>query len=100
MNGYGYRLLTLMDRQGIRQRELAERTGISQSTISMYISGKVDMSAKNAIAISRALHVSTDSLLGLERIHSDDVDELVTIYSQLSPTRRKLLVRLARAVAE
>ena len=97
---YGYRLVQLMDDRDMRQKELAEKTGISQSTISLYISGKVDMSAKNAIAISKALHVSTDTLLGLVKPTGAAIDELVTIYSQLTPSRRKLLVRLARAVAE
>jgi DNA-binding Xre family transcriptional regulator len=57
---FSIRLRRLMYRQGITQKELAEETGISEITISNYITGKRTPSFYNVDKISKALKCSID----------------------------------------
>ena len=68
---FGQRLLNLLQKQGITQKELADRINTTEATLSRYVSGdrvpKADMLAN----IATALHTTSDYLLGIE---SDDFD--------------------------
>ncbi len=51
------------------QAQLAERIGISESTLNRFLSGQTDkLSSDNVITIASIFHVSTDFLLGLTDI--------------------------------
>jgi transcriptional regulator with XRE-family HTH domain len=51
--------------QDLKQKELQERTGLSQKHLSQIENDAVDPRASVLKKIAQALHVSTDSLLGL-----------------------------------
>ena len=57
---FGKRLNRIMIRKGMTQKELAEETGLQQSQISNYMTGKVTPSFYNADKIAKALGCSTD----------------------------------------
>ena len=59
---FGTRLRRLMFRKNVNQKELSEMTGISQMSISNYITGKSSPSFYNADRIARALDCSIDEL--------------------------------------
>lgn len=58
----GERIRRIMDKKGITQEELSNKTGISQSVISRYILGKNILGLYTADKISRALGCNLDDL--------------------------------------
>ena len=62
----GERISEMLRKQGIQQKELAERIGITEAAMSRYIAGtrepKPDVIANMAIT----LHTTSDYLLGIE----------------------------------
>ena len=56
----------LLRKQGMKQRELAERVGVSEVTISRYVHGERFPKTKILIAIAKELHTTTDYLIGQE----------------------------------
>lgn len=70
MNTFGDKLRQAMEKEGITATELSEKTGISKSTISRYLSGGYIAKQKNLLKLSLALHVEPKFLF------SDAVDEL------------------------
>ncbi len=63
----GERLARLRKERGFTQTELAEKMGILQNLVSAYERGRLRLSAEMAIRFAKALGVSTDELLGLEK---------------------------------
>lgn len=64
--GIRERIQDLLLEHNMSQAQLAERIGISESTLNRFLSGQTDkLSGDNVIAIAGIFHVSTDFLLGL-----------------------------------
>lgn len=63
--GIPNRLKKAIRQRGITQRELSEKVGISEVSMSRYCAGTRIPTAENLLAIAFALQVSTDYLLGL-----------------------------------
>jgi DNA-binding Xre family transcriptional regulator len=59
---FALRLKQLMFRRGITQKDLSEKTGISETTLSMYLTEKHTPSFYNVDKISKALQCSLDDL--------------------------------------
>ena len=59
---FSVRLRQIMFKRGITQKELSEETGISEVTLSHYITGKRTPNFYNVDKISKALRCSIDSL--------------------------------------
>nr|DAW03775.1 MAG TPA: Repressor protein CI [Caudoviricetes sp.] len=70
MNNFGDNLRKAMEKAEINATELSEKTGISKSTISRYLSGGYIAKQKNLLKLSLALHVEPKFLF------SDAVEEL------------------------
>ena len=70
-NNLGGRISDLLQKTGLTQRELAEKVGCTEVSMSRYISG--DRTPKGPIIanIASALHVSADYLLGQESAEDD-----------------------------
>jgi transcriptional regulator with XRE-family HTH domain len=61
------RLRQLRKQRGLTQKELEALSGVPQNTISrIEIGGVQEISTKTLIGLARALHVTTDCLLGLD----------------------------------
>ncbi|MBQ2956072.1 MAG: helix-turn-helix domain-containing protein [Clostridia bacterium] len=68
MSEISRRLLQLISRQGITYSELAERTGISKSTLQRYATGETARIPHDRLeALARALRVTPAYLLGWEK---------------------------------
>lgn len=59
------RLNILISENNINQRELAEKTGISEVTISRYINGQRIPTVENLVRITKVFNVSTDYIVGI-----------------------------------
>ena len=63
------RIQDLLRERNMSQAELAEKIGLSESSLSRYLSGQTDkLSAENIVAIARVFKVTTDFLLCLTDI--------------------------------
>lgn len=63
---FGFRLCQLRKKNGITQKDLAQKLGVHITTIKNWEGGNCYPDAKNICALADLLHVSADSLLGRE----------------------------------
>ena len=75
---FGNRIKTLRIKKSITQEQLAERLGVTKSTISGYELGTRYPSIDMLIKLAQSFNVSTDFLLGVDKIQSLDVKKLTT----------------------
>lgn len=64
-NKFSYILVSLMEESNMKQNVVAEKIGVSEVTISRYISGKRTPRLDIIIKIANLFKVSTDYLLGI-----------------------------------
>lgn len=84
----GLRISNALKKQGMTQKELAERIGITEAVISRYISGDREPKPDTLANIATALHTTSDFLLGIE---CEEFDH---------PRIRRLIARNASAMTE
>lgn len=71
-NIFGERLLECLQQRGMKQRDLAEATGLTEVTVSRYITGQRRPNTKILAGIANTLHVTSDMLLGKEDEHDPE----------------------------
>lgn len=64
-NKFSYNLVSLMEENNMKQNVIADQIGVSEVTISRYISGKRTPRLDIIIKIANLFNVSTDFLLGI-----------------------------------
>ena len=64
-NKFSYNLVSLMEENNMKQNVVADQIGVSEVTISRYISGKRTPRLDIIIKIANLFKVSTDYLLGI-----------------------------------
>ena len=64
-NKFSYTLVSLMEENNMKQNVVAEKVGVTEVTISRYISGKRTPRLDIIIKIANLFKVSTDYLLGI-----------------------------------
>lgn len=57
---------TLIEQSGIKQKILAQKLNISESTMSQKMNGRVDFKISEICLLANFFHISADSLLGLK----------------------------------
>ena len=62
----GCRIIEMMRKNGINQRELADMAQITEVSLSQYITGKREPKASDVASIAVALHTTSDYLLGIK----------------------------------
>lgn len=67
------RLQELLDKKDWKQKELAKKTGVTEVTISRYLSGERSPRVEVVKQIAEALNVSTDYLLGNSNIPNESM---------------------------
>lgn len=82
MEGFGQRLAQAMEMRGCSQKQLAEMSGLTEAAISRYITGQREPKAIALINIARALNVTSDDLLGIERKNPDDIDNALQLVAR------------------
>ena len=76
MVDFGEKVKKLRHEKDLTQQQLAELLGVAVSAISSYESGNRYPSYEVLISLARIFHVSTDYLLGLEKLKTIDVSGL------------------------
>ena len=66
MSDFVNRLKAAMDKAGVKAVDLHNRTGISKSTISEYLSGNYEPKQKNIYKLATALGIMPSELMGIE----------------------------------
>ena len=61
----GKRISEMLQEQGIQQKELAERIGITETAMSRYINGTREPKPDVIANMATALHTTSDYLLGI-----------------------------------
>lgn len=92
---FGQRLLNLLQKQGITQKDLAERINTTEATLSRYVSGNREPKADMLANIATALHTTSDYLLGIEKDGFDfpKVERLLARNSStMSDKQKKALI--------
>ena len=56
-------LIDIMEEQGYNQKQLAKESGLSEATISNYVTGKMVPSIKGVINLSKTFGISLDEFL-------------------------------------
>ena len=103
--GMGARIQMALELKGFSQGQLAHKSGVNQSHISMILAGKRSPGTDKLIAIARALDVSLDWLAGLPpRTPGElapDEEDLLTAYRTLREAGRGgSVLSLAKAAVE
>lgn len=97
MNSTAKRLKEGMEIRGIKQSDLAEKTGISKGALSSYLSGRYVPKQNNIYLIAKALDVNEAWLMGadvpMEKTNSPSLTQKDTkdIEKILDQTREQLL---------
>lgn len=94
----GKRIQKLRKDNDLTIERLAEKTGLSVQSICKIESGSRDFKVSSLIAISTALGVSTDYILGLSEY--DENDNIICLLSELSPQKKAFIRGVIELVVE
>lgn len=83
-------------RQGLRHRDVAEQTGIAQSTISRCLSGDMPISLENAEKIANALKLDQEWVVAIA-FGEKELKELIEQYKNY-PSIQSYLIGIQRKV--
>ena len=72
----GTKLKPFVDQAKLTYRQLAELTGISESTVSRILAGQVEPKYSDMVAIAKVVGASLDDLAGIARHESEEIREL------------------------
>ena len=64
----GDRINSALELRNMKQKDLAKILGVTDNTVSYYVNGTRTPNAEQIIAISQALNVSSDYILGLSTV--------------------------------
>lgn len=73
-----------LQKQNITQRELANRTGLTEVSIGRYCNGQRSPNINTITKIANELHVNTDYLLGREYVESVTIQDVIQQLDKLS----------------
>lgn len=98
----GEKIGELLDWSGMSQGELSKRSGIPQTTISSYVTGKATVPVDAAYKIASGLGVSAWTVLNCEPLPATMLDmseeevELVTDVRQLTRHQREIVLQVIK----
>lgn len=94
--GFKENLKNEMKFQDIRQKELADKTGISVNTIRNYINGHNALpNIYSAVKIAKALKTTVEQLVeGTNPSYSDSEQSCISLFKKLSENDRKSVIVL------
>lgn len=72
----GTKLKPFVDQAKLTYRQLAELTGISESTVSRILTGQVEPKYSDMVAIAKVVGASLDDLAGISRPESEKIQGL------------------------
>lgn len=97
------RMKELRKSAGLTMRELGQKVGVTESTVSLYESGKREPSQTVLKALADALDCSVDYLLGVDEKPVDMTDFTFAMHGaerDLTDHDKEMLLQMARKLAE
>ena len=92
----GEKIEEMMQLKGMSRRQLSEVTNLSEASISRYINGEREPKMISLAAIARALDVTVDDLLEVEKDETEQVGKAVMLIARnaksLSTEEKKTLM--------
>lgn len=92
------RIKALMEERGMNQKELASRSGLTEASVSKYLSGARKPQLEAIIALAKALDTDADYLLGIQKESSStykDIEKMIREKkASLTPEERMRLIML------
>lgn len=73
-----------LQKQNITQRELANRTGLTEVSIGRYCNGQRSPNVNTIVKIANELHVNADYLLGRKSVESVTIQDVIQKLDVLS----------------
>lgn len=73
-----------LQKQNITQRELANRTGLTEVSIGRYCNGQRSPNVNTIVKIANELHVNADYLLGRKSVESVTIQDVIQQLDKLS----------------
>lgn len=92
------RIKSRMNELGINSRDLAKRSGISESGISRILSGEIDPRLKTFMKISEALRCDYVWLMGYDELQKNEGKSLTIDLDRLTPTNQAALIATYHAL--
>lgn len=96
------RLRDQIDYLGLRDKEVADRAGITKRAIDTYVGARACMpSADVAVRIAKSLGVTVEWLVTGENSSYPDKDlqDLINYYSHLSSRDKKIILQMAKDIS-
>lgn len=88
-NNLGGRIADLLKKSGLTQRELANKVGVTEASMSRYISGCRIPKGPTIANIANALHTTSDYLLGTEEDITKEQKTIAGIAGAVKEDREK-----------
>jgi len=93
-----HRVKALMKEQGMTQRELARRSGLTEPSVCKYLSGSRLPHSEAVVLLAKALGTTSDYLLGIKRddgsVFSDLEKEIIESKENFSSEEKMRLIML------
>lgn len=96
----GQRIEYYRKKAGLKQKELAAIVGMSFNAISLYEGDKRKPNIAILSDIANALHVTSDTLLGLDKIKSNGEHTLLRIYKNLNDLGQERAIEIISGLEE
>ena len=91
----GERLAFYLEREGMSQRELAKRAGVTEAAVSRYVKGTREPRAITVAALAKGLGVTVNDLVGAEAGSRHDAYQMVARNAHdISDERTKRLIKI------
>lgn len=85
-----------IDEKGLSMSELARRVGIAKSTMSRYFNKTREFPLNRADDFARALNITPEYLLGIQKESNVDQAEIISIYNKLEQPRQEKVLSYAK----
>lgn len=89
-----------IDEKGLSMSELARRVGIAKSTMSRYFNKTREFPLNRADDFARALNITPEHLLGIQKESNVNQTEIISIYNKLEQPRQEKVLDFAKGQLE
>lgn len=101
METLGEKIKKILEEKGMSQRKLAQKMGISPSSLNQYVRGRKNVGLKVILNLCKTLDVSSDYLLGLETgTKKKTIKNIDALWDFLSVNAKKSIIQFDELNAE
>lgn len=96
METLGEKIKKILEEKGMSQRKLAQKMGISPSSLNQYVRGRKNVGLKIILNLCKTLDVSSDYLLGLEtgtKKNKETIKNIDALWNFLGENAKKSIIQ-------